>query len=185
MPASRLSNTDSVAISGSRLFLDYIPKLVCRGAWNSCPERLRLIGYVRRAAAAGRRKISPGIIDKIKELMEREKAGDPMTDLKWTRRTTSKIARAITETGIRVSPTTVRRILKDLGCFLRVNCKKISSYSSPARNAQFENIAVLCERFSSHSAPVIIVDTKEKEVVGNFKNSGPAWHKRTCCRTRP
>jgi len=89
--------------------------------------------------------------------MEHDTAGDPMTGLKWIRRTTDKIPRELTRTGIRVSPNTVGRILKELGYCLRVNSKKISSGSSPDRNAQFENIADLCEQFSARGMPVISV----------------------------
>ena len=102
-----------------------------------------------------------------------------MTGLKWTRRTTSKIASALAEKNIdiQVSPNTVARILKDLGYSLRVNSKKISAGSGPDRNAQFENISALRERFSGRGAPIISVDTKKKELVGNFKNTGAAWSK--------
>jgi hypothetical protein len=129
-------------------------------------------------AVASRWKKKPDIIEKIELLMENETAGDPMTDLKWTRRTTSKIARELAKTGIGVSPNTVGRILKELGYSLRVNSKKISSGSRADRNEQFENIAALRERFSSHGAPIISVDTKKKENVGNFKNPGAAWNRK-------
>lgn len=104
-------------------------------------------------------------------------AGDPMSGLKWTRRTTSRISNELESMGIHVSPNTVGRILKGLGYSLRVNCKKISSGSGPDRNAQFENIDTLRERFSNHGAPVISVDTKKKELVGRFKNAGTTWNK--------
>jgi hypothetical protein len=109
--------------------------------------------------------------------MDHETAGDPMSGLKWTRRTTAKIACELVGMGIHVSPKTVGRILRGLGYSLRVNSKKISSGSGPDRNAQFENIAALRERFSRHGAPVISVDTKKKELVGCFKNGGSAWNK--------
>jgi hypothetical protein len=110
--------------------------------------------------------------------MEHDTAGDPVTGLKWTRKTTEKIAHQLGKSGIRVDAKTVGRILKKLGYSLRVNAKKISSGSSPDRNAQFENIAALRERFSNSGAPVLSVDTKKKEIVGNFKNNGVAWGKK-------
>ena len=110
--------------------------------------------------------------------MEHETAGDPITGLKWTRRTTDKIARELANLGgIEVSANTVGRILKELGYSLRVNHKKISSGTGPDRDAQFKQIAAIRDRFSKQGLPVISVDTKKKELVGNFKNPGAAWNK--------
>lgn len=107
--------------------------------------------------------------------MVHDTAGDPMTGLRWTRRTTEKIAAELKSEGISVSPNTVGRILKKLGYSLRVNSKKISSGSSPDRNAQFEYIKSQREQFMKRGDPVLSVDTKKKELVGNFKNNGAAW----------
>ena len=110
--------------------------------------------------------------------MEHETAGDPMTGLKWTRRTTEKIARELAHLGgIEVSANTVGRILKELGYSLRVNHKKISSGCGPDRDVQFKQISAMRDRFSARGLPVISVDTKKKELVGNFKNPGAAWNK--------
>ena len=110
--------------------------------------------------------------------MEHETAGDPMTGLKWTRRTTEKIARELANLGgIEISANTVGRILKELGYSLRVNHKKISSGSGAGRDAQFRQISAVRDRFSKRGLPVISVDTKKKELVGNFKNPGAAWNK--------
>ncbi len=110
--------------------------------------------------------------------MEHETAGDPMTALKWTRKTTEKIARELKKLGIGVCAKTVGRILKELGYSLKVNHKKIASGSSPDRDAQFEQIASHRKRCAALGAPVISVDTKKKELVGNFKNTGTAWNKK-------
>ena len=109
--------------------------------------------------------------------MEYETAGDPMTDLKWTRKTTEKIARELKKLAIDVSPKTVGRLLKTLQYSLKVNHKKIASGSSPDRNAQFECIAAHRKRCEEQGTPAISVDTKKKELVGNFKNAGAAWNK--------
>ena len=110
--------------------------------------------------------------------MEHETAGDPMTGLKWTRRTTEKIARELAKLGgIEISANTVGRILKELGYSLRVNDKKISSGAGPDRDAQFKKISALRDRFAKAGLPVISVDTKKKELVGHFKNPGAAWNK--------
>jgi len=109
--------------------------------------------------------------------MEFETAGDPMTGLKWTRKTTEKIAAELKKLGIIVCGKTVGRILKELGYSLRVNHKKISSGSSLYRDAQFKYIDAQRQLFKEMGAPVVSVDTKKKELVGNFKNNGETWTK--------
>lgn len=99
-----------------------------------------------------------------------------VTGLKWSRRTTQSVADQLAKLGIKVDAKTVGRLLKELGYSLRVNSKKISSGSGPDRNAQFETINALREHFSSRGVPILSVDTKKKELIGNFKNSGAAWN---------
>jgi hypothetical protein len=120
------------------------------------------------------------VIDRIAELMRHDTAGDPITGLKWTRKTTAKIAAELQEVGIDVGPRTVARLLKQMGYSLRVNHKKLSRVSKTApedRNAQFEHIAGLREDFATRKLPVISVDAKKKELVGCFRNPGVAWNR--------
>lgn len=110
--------------------------------------------------------------------MRDETAGDPMTELKWTHKTTVKIAAELKTLGLTVSPRTVSRLLQQMGYSLRVNHKKLSRVSKTApedRNAQFEHITHLREDFAARGLPIISVDTKKKELVGRFKNPGAAW----------
>jgi hypothetical protein len=107
--------------------------------------------------------------------MEHDTAGDPVTGLKWTRRTTAKIAAELRTVGIGVSDRTVARLLKAMGFSLRVNHKQLSRTSPPDRDAQFAHIAALRERFAAEGLPLISVDTKKKELVGRFKNPGASW----------
>ncbi len=109
--------------------------------------------------------------------MEHDTAGDPITGLKWSRRTTQKIAKELNSIGIEVSASSVCRILKQMGFSLRSNRKSISRATSPARNEQFEYIAELREGFAQAGNPVISVDTKKKELVGLFKNPGTTWQR--------
>lgn len=109
--------------------------------------------------------------------MKHETAGDPITGLKWTRRTTDKIATELQRFGIDVSARTVSRLLKQMGYSLRVNHKKLSSGSGPDRDEQFAYIAETREQFAQHGWPIVSVDTKKKELVGNFKNAGAAWNR--------
>ena len=98
-----------------------------------------------------------------------------MTGLRWSRRTTATIAAELDELGISVSPNTVARLLGQMGYSLRVNHKQISTSCSPDRNLQFEYLADLRGRFHRHHLPIISVDTKKRELVGNFRNPGRRW----------
>ena len=107
--------------------------------------------------------------------MDHETAGDPVSGLKWTRRTTAKIADQLCALGIDVCPRTVARLLKAMGYSLRVNHKKLAGASHPRRDDQFRNITDLRERCAADNVPVISVDTKKKELVGAFRNPGAKW----------
>ena len=118
----------------------------------------------------------------IEELMKYETAGDPMSSLKWTRKTTQKIADALDTIDIKVSKTTVGKILKDLDFSLKTNIKSISNggkvltkEEKEKRNNQFEYINAMRHKFNKMKNPAISVDTKKKEPVGNFKNPGKRY----------
>lgn len=98
-----------------------------------------------------------------------------MTGLQWTRRTTRKIARELKHLGIEVCANTVAKILKQLHFSLRANQKRLSRRSDPDRDEQFLYIASLRERFANAGQPIVAIDTKKKELIGNFKNPGRAW----------
>ena len=100
-----------------------------------------------------------------------------MTGLKWTRRTTQKIAAQLYRFGIHVSARTVSRLLKQMDYSLRVNHKKRSAGSGQDRDQQFAYIAETREQFAQQGWPVISVDSKKKELVGHFKNAGTAWRR--------
>jgi hypothetical protein len=115
------------------------------------------------------------VIAAIEKLLVHDRAGDPVSGLQWTRRTTEKIASQLRCLGLHICPNTVGRILKQLGFSLRVNQKKLSRRSDPDRDEQFVYIGSLRERFTSNAHPVVSIDTKKKELVGNFKNPGREW----------
>jgi hypothetical protein len=111
----------------------------------------------------------------IEFLLEYDTAGDPITGLKWSRRTTAKVAMALGDYGIQVSANTVARLLRQMGYSLRVNHKQLATDTSPDRNEQFLYISDLREGFQRRGLPIISVDTKKRELVGNFKNPGVRW----------
>lgn len=107
--------------------------------------------------------------------MQYDTAGDPMTGLKWTRRTTAKVAAELRCAGLDVGARTVARLLHEMGFSLRVNHKQLSRGSPPERDAQFCSIAGLREDFRARALPILSVDSKKKEMVGRFKHPGTAW----------
>jgi hypothetical protein len=117
------------------------------------------------------------VIAAIEALLEHDRAGDPGTGLQWTRRTTEKIAGELKALGIDICANTVAKILRQLGFSLRVNHKKLSGRSDPDRDEQFRYITELRNRFAAASQPIVSIDTKKKELIGNFKNPGRAWSK--------
>ena len=110
-------------------------------------------------------------------VLEHDTAGDPMTDLKWTHKTPQKIAELLQREGIIVSANTVARLLHEMKFSLRVNHKSLG-HSNSDRNQQFEFISRLRTRFKRQSLPIISIDTKKKEQIGNFKNPGKKWGRR-------
>lgn len=107
--------------------------------------------------------------------MKADTAGDPISGLKWTRKSTEKIAVALRGLEIQVSKNTVGKLLKDINFRLRVNHKKRSTASPQNRDRQFKRIKRMRNSFVSNGEPVISIDSKKKELVGNFKNSGASW----------
>jgi hypothetical protein len=115
------------------------------------------------------------VIAAIEKLMKHETAGDPVTGLKWTRRTTAKIAGELGKLGIKVGRSTVGRLLREMDYSLRANRKKLAGKKDPDRDQQFRYIGRLRETFEQQRCPVISVDSKKKEMVGQFKNPGVVW----------
>lgn len=120
------------------------------------------------------------MIERIAELLKHETAGDPMGNLKWTRKTTRKIARQLRKVDINIGAKTVGRLLKAMGFSLRVNRKNLESGNRnppprKVRNRQFHYIKRKRKDFAFGGKPIISVDTKKKEKVGNFKNPGETW----------
>ena len=125
-----------------------------------------------------RGKKTPEILAELERLMAPATAGDPITGLKWTRKTTAKVSRELERRGFEACPRTVARLLKSLEYALRVNHKKLSRGSATTRrvrNQQFRYLEQMRTTFADAGAPVISVDSKKKELIGCFKNPGATW----------
>jgi len=107
--------------------------------------------------------------------MAHDTAGDPVSGIKWTRRTTSKVAEQLRSAGIDVCPNTVAKLLGGLGYRLRSNAKKLNRQKDPGRHAQFAYITTMRDAFAKAGLPVVSVDSKHRELVGEFKNPGATW----------
>ena len=117
------------------------------------------------------------MIAAIEAALQHDVAGDPITGIRWTRRTTEKIATELATLDIQVCPRTVARILKDLDYRLRVNHKRVSAGSGPDRDQQFQYIAEQHAQFAQRGLPIVSIDTKKRELIGNFKNQGTTWER--------
>src|SRR6202451_1599537 len=128
----------------------------------------------RRRAQTGGKK-TPEVIEAIEILLEHDTAGDPITGIRWTHKTPAGIAELLRQLDIEISANTVARLLRNMDFSLRVNRKAIATDSSPNRDQQFRYISSLRTRFERQGLPMISVDTKKRELVGNFKNNGVKW----------
>ena len=135
-------------------------------------------GRIRRPGA-GRPHIEqsqPGIKQALEKLVDPLTRGDPESPLRWTCKSRAKLTAALSKAGWRVSSTTVSRLLHELGYSLQAVRKSQEVRSHPDRNGQFEHINTKADDFMQRSQPVVSVDTKKKELVGDFKNGGREWH---------
>jgi len=131
-----------------------------------------------RKAGGGRKRLiekDAKLASKLRDMVEPATRGDPTSPLRWTCKSTSQLSRALKAQRHPASPRTVGRLLKAGGYSLQGNRKTKEGGDNPDRNAQFEHINAEVKRFQSQGLPVISVDTKKKELVGNFKNGGREW----------
>ena len=101
--------------------------------------------------------------------------GDPESPLRWTTKSTAKLAAELTAMGHRVSARTVAKLLKQACYSLQANSKTLEGAQHPDREGQFGYLNKQVERFQANGDPVISVDTKKKELVGNYKAAGREW----------
>jgi hypothetical protein len=131
-----------------------------------------------RAPGAGRKRAEerdPSLADALDQLVDPQSRGDPMTPLRWTCKSLRTLAGELRSQGYRVSATLVQRLLHEAGYSLQANAKTMEGKQNPDRDAQFRHIHATAAAFLSAGDPVVSVDCKKKELVGQFKNEGKQW----------
>jgi hypothetical protein len=136
-------------------------------------ERFRI-----RQPGGGRKRTEvkqPEILIALEHLVSDEVGGDPMTEQRWVRSSLHHLSKRLKENGFQASAPTVRRLLKSLGFSLKANKRKQGRRGCPERDTQFNYIATQRKRFIAAGLPIISVDTKKKELIGEFRKSGRTW----------
>jgi hypothetical protein len=138
-------------------------------------NRVRLPGAGRKLTEVK----DPAILSTLEKLLTDEVGGDPMSDRRWIRCSLRQVCIWLKAEGHQACPTTVSRLLRKLGYSLKANERKQgqSRANCPQRDEQFRYIATRREAFTTAGWPIISVDTKKKELVGNFRNDGKTWCK--------
>lgn len=153
-----------------------------RTASTAGPTEVREEGPRRvRRAGGGRKPLAEkdeSLLDDLNALVDPVTRGDPMSPLRWTCKSTTKLAAELRAQGHQISHVTVWRLLDELGYSMQSNRKRREGEDHPDRDAQFEFINATATEFLAQGRPVISVDTKKKELIGPFKNAGKEWQKK-------
>ena len=140
--------------------------------------------YASLVVAVSRsKKKDPAVIQALENLLQDVTAGDPTTGMKWTHKSIRRLCRTLRRQGFSIGRTTVWRLLHQRKYCLRTNRKRLAGTHDKDRARQFRYLVRQRHRYLKHGWPVISVDTKTKELVGNFKNlaavgdarNGPCW----------
>jgi len=134
-----------------------------------------------RQPGGGRKKleqIDPRLQQDLRRIVEESTAGDPMSLLRWTRKSTRTIAQELNRLGHSIQADTVRRLLEDMDYSLQVNRKVKEGPQHPDRDGQFRYINRQVNAFRRRGDPVISVDAKKHELIGPFKNAGRTWRRK-------
>lgn len=132
-----------------------------------------------RRSGGGRRRVTEHdrtLVNDLQSLLESSTRGDPQSPLLWTSKSTRRLADALEHRGHHVSHDTVARLLDDLNYSLQANRKTREGSAHPDRDAQFKHINKQVRAFQKRGQPVVSVDAKKKELIGDFKNAGREWH---------
>jgi hypothetical protein len=140
----------------------------------SRPGRVRRPGGGRKSLT----ETNPGLLDDLNALVEPDARGDPISPLRWTCKSLRRLAKELVNLGHKVSHTVVGELLKKQKFSLQANSKTREGADNPDRDAQFRFINEAVKTGLAENQPVISVDTKKKELVGDFKNAGREWRPR-------
>jgi transposase len=135
------------------------------------PGRVRRPGGGRKALTDS----DPTLLDDLERLVDEDSRGDPERPLRWTAKSVRQLARGLRELGHEVHFSSIPKLLRSLGYSLQANVKTKEGTQHPDRDAQFEHINATVKAALDRGQPVISVDTKKKELVGDFKNAGREW----------
>jgi transposase len=138
----------------------------------------RLAAGRSRRAGGGRKPLTthhPDLLKALERLVEPVVRGDPESFLRWTAKSTRKLAAELKRQGYSIGDRKVAELLHQMGYSLQANAKTLEGKQHPDRNAQFEHVHTQVKQFLEQGLPVISVDTKKKELVGNFSNRGQEW----------
>lgn len=141
------------------------------GIETPAPRRIRRVGAGRKTTVTD----DAALLAALELLVEPVTRGDPESPLRWTCKSLRQLAAELVQQGYSVSHTSIGGLLKKLGYSLQGNRKTLEGADHPDRNAQFEHINARVEAALGQGQPVISVDTKKKELVGQFKNGGKEW----------
>jgi len=133
--------------------------------------RIRRPGGGRKTAT----ELDPGLLPALLSLVEPDERGDPMSPLRWTTKSLRRLTAELKRRGHRVSPVTVGRLLRENGFSLQANAKTLEGDQHPDRDAQFHHINDQVKQFQAAGEPVISVDAKKKEMLGQLPNTGREW----------
>ncbi len=139
------------------------------GALYQPGERIRKQGGGRKKSAAKDATLRADLEGML------DPKGDPESLLRWTNKSVSKLRKALTSLGHTIGETAIRGMLHEMGFSLKANKKSIEGASHADRDAQFQHINRTGKAFEAKGQPVISVDCKKKELIGNFKNGGREW----------
>lgn len=131
-----------------------------------------------RRPGGGRKRLQdtdPGLVEALDGMVDPDSRGDPMSPLRWTCKSTTQLARALTSAGHPVSADVVGRLLHETGYSLQAAVKTREGKQHPDRDAQFQYLNEQVRSFGDRGLPVVSVDTKKKELIGEFKNAGKEW----------
>jgi len=131
-----------------------------------------------RRPGGGRKRLQdtdPGLVEALDRMVDPDSRGDPMSPLRWTSKSTTQLAKALTAAGHPVSADVVGRLLREAGYSLQAAVKTREGNQHPDRDAQFRYLNEQVRSFGNRGLPVVSVDTKKKELIGEFKNAGKEW----------